>query len=465
MATTVRVDMRTSTQTRTQISPVAMQGLEVLSLPVTSLQDYLSKAAEANPLLELEYVQEGVSFDELAVWKPQTPQKATEEGQGRTFGRPAMLAGYKEVDFSRLTDACSETESLQMHLLLQLDAKHGYTPEEDAFIRRLIECIDDNGYFAGSLRQMAREASISTDEAERLLGELQTFNPRGVGARTSAECLKLQLTGTEPHYEQIRGILENNLDDLENNRIPVLVKQFGLTRDELRGIKEYLRKLDPRPGAQFSQGSSTVYVIPDISVLKRGGAFEVEVTGDVGVKLRMSQEYLDLIDSKALGVEETHWLEERQGEAANVLRNMAQRKRTLHRLGTYLVKAQYDFFVFGPDRLRPLTMQQVADALDVHVSTVSRTVQDKHILTPWGCFPLKFFFSSRLETTDGHSAQSSQSVKARIKAIIAEEDAAHPLSDASITKMLNDEGIEIKRRTVAKYREALGIACQSKRRF
>lgn len=464
-ATTVRpsVEVRTSTQTKAQISPVAMQGLKLLALPVTSLAYYLSRAAEGNPLLELEYCDEGVSLDELGVWKDPrevvTPRKGSSE--------PSMLSSVKEADFSRLTDACLETESLQMHLLLQLCSRAEHAAEDDSFLRTLIECIDDNGFFAGNLSQLASRAGMDLDHAESLLAELQTFNPAGVAARTPAECLLLQLTGAEPHYQEICGIIQDHLDDLVDNRIPVLMRTYGLTRDELRQVKEQIRSLDPHPGACFSQKKTATYVIPDLFVRCKRQSFEVEVAGDVGVRLVMSKDYVDLIDSQSLNTEDRQWLEERREDAINVLRNIEQRKRTLQRLGTYLVKAQYDFFCFGPEHLKPLTMQQVADALDVHVSTVSRTVQDKHILTPWGCYPLKFFFSSKLETVGpgGSSSCSSQIVKTRIKTIISDEDRAHPFSDAALTRLLNEEGIDIKRRTVSKYRESLGIACQSKRRF
>lgn len=462
MRTGHRVEARQRAQTKTHISATTIQGLEILSLSVTQLEEYLHSAAEGNPLLDVEYCQEGVSFDELAMWRVPTSR---DEGKRRRYYQSASTAGYTEVDFNRLADACTQTETLQFHLDVQINRGPGRSSRELAVLRALISCIDQNGYFAGNLNQLAREASISLEEAEGLLSEIQSLDPPGVGARTVAECLLLQLTGKEKHYECIKDILENDLEDFAENRLTALMASHGLSRDDLREVKEEIRRLNPRPGALFARSGGADYVVPDLFITPAEEGFEVAVASEAGVRLVMSEEYANLAESRRLGAEEAHWLEERQTDALNILRNINHRKQTLQRLGTYLVKAQYDFFRLGPQRLRPLTMQQVADALGVHVSTVSRTVQDKWVLTSWGCFPLKYFFSARLEASSAGAPRSAQSVKARIKELIDGEDSRSPYSDAALTKVLNEEGVDIKRRTVAKYREALGIACQSKRRF
>lgn len=454
---------RTQTRAKTAISLAVVQGLEVLSLSITSLEDYLCQAAEKNPLLDLEYCQDSVSFDELAVWD----RRITHSEETSWSSAQHRIAGYQEVDFGRLTDATSYTESLHMHLVCQLHPVKGEASFRQECMRSLIECIDQDGYFRGSLPRLARQMGIELSQAQEVLAELQTFSPAGVGARTVSECLLLQLTGEEPYANYCRQILQDSMDDFANNRTTKLMRDYNLNLDQLREIKDVIHSLDPRPGAAFYQPDDTIYVIPDLSITRADNGFEVEVTDAVGVKLVLSNEYMHLLHSSTLQEDEVTWLEGYRTNAYNVLRNLRQRNRTLYRLGTYLVKAQYDFFRLGPDCLRPLTMQQAADALGVHVSTVSRTVQDKYVLTPWGCLPLKFFFCSGVDMigTAGVSVCSSQTVKARIREIINQEDSVAPLSDVAITKKLNDEGIEIKRRTVAKYREALGIACQQKRRF
>ena len=209
-----------------------------------------------------------------------------------------------------------------------------------------------------------------------------------------------------------------------------------------------------------------MYVIPDLAVRREGEGFSVRVTGELSEALVLNGVYDRMMQQGRMDCEAREWLREKRTEAEAALANIDQRQRTLYRFGVYLVEAQYDFFVGGDARMRPLTMQQAADALGVHVSTVSRTVQDKHILTPWGVFPLKHFFSSSVSCSaeERRRALSSLAIKDRIKDLVAQEDRRKPLSDATITAILNGEGVDIKRRTVAKYREALGIGRQSQRR-
>lgn len=208
-----------------------------------------------------------------------------------------------------------------------------------------------------------------------------------------------------------------------------------------------------------------MYIIPDLVVERRGQGFAVRVVGEFAERLVRHSEYEQLVADSG-DAEAQRWLESKRTEANQALASVSQRKRTLFRFGSFLLEAQYDFFCRGEAALRPLTMQQVADSLGVHVSTVSRIVQDKFILTPWGTYPLKFFFDTALSCVNGLSAasMSSRAIKERIKELVAAENVRTPLSDAALTAALNSEGIDIKRRTVAKYREALGIPRQSQRR-
>lgn len=438
----------------------------MLSMPIASLETYVHSMIDINPLLEADYTESYLEFEELpeddADKSPQ-PEEASE----RTYERYDMsFDGRKAFDFDRLNNDCSETETLQSHLRVQL-REFSYSKSQYEAVLTLIDEIDKDGYFAGNLYALCSERHIDKEEAERLLADIQTLSPRGVGARNLAECLMLQLSDGDPYKEIIGKIFGQGMEDFAQNRSTRLQKEFGLSHQDLIAIKETIRVLDPRPGSAFSQQNHTTYVIPDIAIAQRGNGFAVEVTGEISQTTVLNKEYMDMLENKKGPAEALEWLASKSEEAQSVLRNISQRKQTLYRFGLFLIESQYEFFRFGEARVKPLTMQQAADVLGIHVSTISRTVQDKHVLTPWGTYPLKFFFCSSIGCvkSERKSAMSSLAIKSRIKDIVAAENKQKPLSDAALTALLNDEGIDIKRRTVAKYREALGIGTQSQRRW
>lgn len=464
----VRMEARSSVslRTRQRLAPVAIQGLEVLSLPVARLDAYVRDLVERNPLLELDYDQGALSFEEFPEEDSDVFDDSDAPSDEPWACRPPSVAGDAQgFDLARLRDECSQTETLHSHLRLQLAGMHideGDRPLLDA----LIENIDDDGYFSGSMSAVCAEAGRSMEDGHRLLERVQQLSPRGVGARDLAECLILQLDDGVAYADVIRDVLRVGLEDLAENRTTKLMRAYHLTIDDLSALREVICSLDPRPGASFSQRKGTVYVIPDLAVRREGEGFSVRVTGELSEALVLNGVYDRMMQQGRMDCEAREWLREKRTEAEAALANIDQRQRTLYRFGVYLVEAQYDFFVGGDARMRPLTMQQAADALGVHVSTVSRTVQDKHILTPWGVFPLKHFFSSSVSCSaeERRRALSSLAIKDRIKDLVAQEDRRKPLSDATITAILNGEGVDIRRRTVAKYREALGIGRQSQRR-
>lgn len=458
-----------STRTRQRFAPSAIQSLEVLSLPIASLEAYVNTMIEQNPLLDLDYDNAYLAFEELP--EQDAPRSGDEGEDGDTtadfLNAQTTVSGERSgFDMNRLRDDRLETDTLQSHLRMQL-SRLSLDGRRGPFLLALIESIDDDGYFAGSLPSLCFSSGMAVDEGEALLKVVQSLSPRGVGARTLRECLTLQIGENEPHRDTIISIIEDRFEDLAKNRVSLLEREYGLRHDELREIKEVIRSLDPRPGAAFSQRRDTCYLIPDLVIRRSDGRFSVEVTGEVSGTIVLNKQYIAMLDDRTVQDGELEWLASRHDEARTVLRNIEQRKKTLYRFGLFLVEAQYEFFCFGEARIKPLTMQNSADALGVHVSTVSRTVQDKYVLTPWGTYPLKYFFASSVECVkaERRSAMSSVAIKNRIKEIVAGEDRDKPLSDSALTAVLNDEGIEVKRRTVAKYREALGIGRQSQRRW
>lgn len=475
---TVRMEARPQVGVRTKqhFAPTAIQGLEVLSLPVARLDVYVRDLVERNPLLDYDYDHASLQFEELPNEddEAEADVSAVSGGDdsalfdaGERFARrtASCAQGERGFDLARLRDDCSETETLHSHLRMQLgDA--GLDANDRALLDALIENIDDDGYFSGSMPAVCAEAGRPVADGERLLAFVQGLSPCGVGARNLAECLSLQLDDESPYAATIRELLQHNLDDLAENRTTKLVRAYHLTLDDLAAIRDVICALDPRPGASFSQRKDTVYVIPDLTIMREGTGFSVRVTGELSETVVLNGAYERMLRTGGMDDEAREWLGEKRHEADAVLANIDQRRQTLHRFGVYLAEVQYDFFSGGEARMRPLTMQQAADALGVHVSTISRTVQDKHVLTPWGVFPLKHFFTSSVacSSEERRHALSSLAIKDRIKDLVAHEDRRTPLSDAAITTILNGEGVEIKRRTVAKYREALGIGRQSQRR-
>ena len=464
----VRMEARSNVSVRTKqhFAPTAIQGLEVLLLPVARLDAYVRDLVERNPLLDFDYDHGSLSFEELPDEDGDASADAETAAEGFDTRPPSAIAwDARGFDLARLRDECSQTETLHSHVRMQLTGAR--VGEEDrALLDALIENIDDDGYFSGSMHALCAEAGRSIEDGQRLLELVQQLSPRGVGARDLAECLALQIDDGLPYADVIRDMLRTGLDDLAENRTTKLMRAYHLTIDDLAAIREVICTLDPRPGSSFSQRKGTVYVIPDITIRRDGTAFSVQVTGELSETLVLNGAYDRMAQRGGMDDEAREWLHEKRAEADAALANIDQRRQTLHRFGVFLAEVQYDFFMGGEARMRPLTMQQAADALGVHVSTISRTVQDKYALTPWGVFPLKHFFSSSVACSaeERRHALSSLAIKDRIKDLVAQEDRRTPLSDATITAILNGEGVDIKRRTVAKYREALGIGRQSQRR-
>lgn len=521
---------RTAVATKNHLAPSAIHGLEVLSLPVTALDAYISKAVEQNPLLELDYGSSDLSFGELNLRDDDQPESdlsydsanwysghgdpernrrsarceansypddlpagnmpseesehqkrsALEASSGLGDNREdafeassinaprhdrAQARGFgMDLDACRLRDDCCQTETLSSFLRMQVDRRM-ISDKVFQLTLAVIDCLDDNGYFAGSLHRLAHEADATIDEATSALAVVQGLHPRGVGARDLSECLALQLAGSDEVTALARRIVVESLQDLADNRTTQLMRTYRISLDELGEVRRLICDLDPRPGASFSQSRDTVYIIPDISVFRTPAGFSVRVLGELAERVVISKDYSELAQNTKENPDASQWLSSHADDAKRVLANIEQRSQTLFRFGTYLVEAQFAFFSEGERALRPLTMQQAADALGFNVSTISRIVADKHVLTPWGTYPLRFFFTSGLSSSSrGGASVSSVAVKTRIRDLVAEEDPRKPLSDAAITDLLNNEGVDIKRRTVAKYREALGIGRQSQRR-
>ncbi|WP_019240266.1 MULTISPECIES: RNA polymerase factor sigma-54 [Bacillus] len=435
-----------------KVCPKAIQGLQVLALPVTEMDEFLENIILDNPLIELDLSES---------------KKNAVENEGTEFLR--STSNQKKNNLMENLAAgegyqgnVHESETLHGFLHLQL-LMCNLSHEEEVIGEEIIGNINDDGYFVGDLREIAFQFSESLPVVQRLLKTIQSFSPLGVGAKNIEECLILQIDAFVPNYHIVIEIIQNDLEDLADKRMSKLSKKYGLKKDELQRILDYIRTLNPRPGNMFEKSMITNYIIPDVLVRKSGSEFTIIVNNDTRQVVNINQQYLHLLHNKEIKIGEKDYIRGKHNEARNLMKCLEMRYETLKKLAFFLLNEQYSFFECGPSELKPLMMQQAADALEVHVSTISRAVQGKYIQTPWGMFPLKYFFNSNVTKKSEENTTATQ-VKLMIQKMIHEENTLQPLSDLEITEILNRKGITISRRTVAKYRKALGIAGQNKRK-
>ncbi len=455
-----------STSLKQHLAPSSIQSLEVLELPVDSLDEYLNAMVEQNPFLALDYCDK--SFEEAAA----SCEQLSDEVEDGYFGETQRLetrtpkSRDSGFDFARAVDERVEYETLSMHLRLQRD-RFCYDESMKLISNAVIEALDDDGYFCGDVGKICSIQNCSRASVEKALRDIQTLSPHGVGAHNVKECLGIQIALSGHRCREVfLKALDQGLFEIAVGRGGLREKDCGLSKDEIDAFRDLVKTLDPRPGSQFSHAYKTDYLIPDLIIKSRHHDFVVEVSGQSRFSLHIDDEYASMLEDRNVDSASHAWLSNRYAEAQSILKNLDKRSVTLYRFGLFLVDAQYEFFRFGNSRLRPLSMKEAADALGVHESTISRTVRNKHVLTPWGIVPLKHFFSGALmcETGAKQGALSSWAVKERIRLMVAQEDEAKPLSDGQIMEALNAEGVTIKRRTVAKYRESIGIANQARRR-
>ena len=354
-------------------------------------------------------------------------------------------------------------ESLVSHLLTQL---RWLAPDEQTtrIGERIIGEIDRHGRFTGSVAEIAQEFGVDESEVERALKLIQQFEPIGVGARDLAECYLIQIAVEHPEEEELRTLVGEHFDDLAHRQIPKIARAMRTTPERVLELLDLLRRLDPYPGHEYSSESARP-IAPDVIVEWSDdlGDYDVYLANDNIPELRVSPTCRRIVKSKNRPAEERKYYREKVESAKWLIRSIRQRRSTIERVARAIVEVQREFLEKGKEHLKPLTLQEIADKVEVHEATVSRTTRGKYMQTPQGLFEMKYFFSPGLSTDDG-GAQSSKSVQAMIKKLIDEEDKRRPLSDQAIANRLKEQGIKVARRTVTKYREGLGISPTNIRR-
>lgn len=477
------------------LSPRMIQSMEILQLPIHDLEQRVAEELAENPALEIEEVSEEELDEEPRVEEEEdlaNPARSdlerefivSEENSAEDFSRlvemEREIPEYFEEETSRpsrdrieeiseryhdlMANLPDHTPTLQDYLLEQL-AWYDLDPEMRNLAERIISNLDENGYLQTSLLDLLGP-KVSEEElkrAEEALKIVQKLDPPGVGARNLKECLLLQLDPENPDYHELKVLISEHLEDIEHNRLPQIAKKTKLSLERIKELLEELRKLNPKPGLQF-RTEVALPVTPDVYVEEtEDGRFIARVAGGDLPRLQINRGLLESLQKENLSKEEREYIKSKIERAKWIIDGIEQRKRTLQRVAQAIVDHQERFLREGPEHIEPLKMQQIADKLGIHVTTVSRAVDDKWIQTPQGIFPLRRFFCGGKVSAEGEEV-AWDVVRLKVKELIDKEDKAHPLSDEEIVKELAKMGIEVKRRTVTKYREEMGIPSSRERR-
>ncbi|ADK85326.1 RNA polymerase, sigma 54 subunit, RpoN [Desulfarculus baarsii DSM 2075] len=381
-------------------------------------------------------------------------------GEYSSATRAEESAIHEDKDAPPYESLITRSASLQEHLLWQL--KMSRLDDEQMRVGELIiGNLDGDGYLQSSLEDIAQQRGVSPAQAEVVLKVIQQLDPLGVAARDLRECLLIQALELYPQHDVALDILEGHMDLLEKRQYQQIAKKLGVGLDEVAEALDIIRLLDPKPGRSVSE-EEPQYITPDIYVYKIDGEFVIVLNEDGLPKLRVNNFYRDSL-AKGGDPKAKEYVQDKLRSAMWLIRSIHQRQRTIYKVTEAIVKFQREFFERGVAQLKPLVLRDVAEEVGMHESTISRVTTNKYVHTPQGVFELKYFFNSGINRVDGGSL-ASEAVKDRIRHLIAEEDRSRPLSDQTIAEMLKKEDIDIARRTVAKYREMLGILPSSRRR-
>ncbi|MGN1414622.1 MAG: RNA polymerase factor sigma-54 [Anaerovoracaceae bacterium] len=454
------------------MTPELIQAIQILQFNTQELDEFVQDELMQNPVLEFDKTYDEKNRDEVSK-SEEMDAKACEQADIdlREKVKEAEYddISYKQWEYSRDKDEdysfeqfVSKEETLEDSLLLQLTFSS--LKGEDLKIGRfLVEAIDDNGYLTVTTEEVAKVFRVETEKVEEVLDVIQTFEPSGVGARDLKECLIIQLAARGLLEDTVEYIILHHLEDLGENKLNKVAKALGLPIGQVQMVCDLIRSLEPKPGRSFASGSNVKYITPDVTVEKIDGEYQVITNEYSAPRLMVSPYYTNLARAALDDMELNKYLNEKYNAAIWLIKSIEQRKQTIFNVVDAVIKHQKDFLDHGTKYLKTLTLKQVADDLGIHESTVSRAINGKYMQTPRGVFEIKYFFSSGVTGSDGEGV-SSNSIKSMIKDIIDGEDPKNPYSDQDMVKLLSDRGIEISRRTVAKYREGLNILSSSKRR-
>lgn len=479
MALEIRQQLKLSQQL--VMTPQLQQAIKLLQLSRMELVDMVQQELEENPVLE-----EGMDLEE------QEPrEEAAEPGESETFSEEVKevagenegladidwqtyLEGYnlggstadsyeEDEDRPSFENLLTKKGTLTDHLMWQLGLSR-ITDEQRRIAAEIIGNLDEDGYLKATLDEIAEIVGIEVEKIPAVLELVQDFDPVGVACRNLQECLLKQVRHLGMEGSLVETILRDHIAELETRKYPTIAKVQGVSLDEVLGAAKIISGLDPRPGRPYSQ-EDVHYITPDIFVYKISDEYVVVLNDEGLPNLRISAFYRQALAGGGGGVDQKagEYIQEKLRGALWLIKSIHQRQRTIYKVTKSIVKFQREFFDKGIEHLKPLVLRDVAEDIEMHESTISRVTTNKYVQTPQGLFELKYFFNSGISTTEGSSV-ASESVKNRIRDIVAQENPKKPFSDQKIVDMLRVHGIDIARRTVTKYREMLGIGSSTERK-
>ena len=475
MALGPRLDLR---QTQSLVmTPQLQQAIKLLALSNLEIESFVSEALESNPLLEVGEVSREKSEDagETAGEHEATPDfdgdsaldiadyaRDPESAPGdRGDWSEAGATGLDGEDLPDLENRSSDGPSLAEQLSGQIGAL-AHDAREALIAGRIVHELDEAGYLHTELREIADDMGAPLAEVERALALVQALEPTGVGARSLSECLALQAKEAD-RYDPCMARLIDHLDLLASGDIARLRRLCDVDEEDFADMLAELRSYDPKPGCRYG-GESETPIVPDVIVTPaKDGGWQIRINEASLPRLVVNREYYVELEAGARDKASRAWLNEQLGEADWLIRALDQRQKTILKTASEIVKRQEGFFREGVSAMRPLTLREVAEKIEMHESTVSRVTSNKYLSCPRGTFEMKYFFSSGVGAADGEGA-SSEAIKARIRTLCEAEDPKKVLSDQKLADLLNEEGFVLARRTVAKYREAIGIGSSAQRR-
>jgi RNA polymerase sigma-54 factor len=480
------------------MTPQLQQAIKLLQLSSLELQTEIQATLDANPLLE-----QDDNLDEITVVDPDTNQEGGVNGEDVTDFRipenkvadnraEQMLPDELEIDarwdqiYDNLPNSPTQSsasgidnrdmfenqagaeDTLKTHLTWQLDCSHLSDADHDIGLA-IIDSIDDNGYLTESIEEiheglLRQHDTLEVDEVEAVLHLVQRFDPVGVAAASPSDCMAIQLGQFDletPHLAKALVLVEKYLEQLASNDVALLKRRLQASDAELAEIIKLIQSTNPHPGHSISQNHAE-YVVPDVYVSKHSGRWRVSVNPDHAPRLRVNNQYASLIKRSDSSVQNTY-LKDHLQEARWFIKSLQSRNETMLRVATAIVERQHAFLDYGEEAMQPMVLRDIAELLEMHESTISRVTTQKYMHTPRGIFEFKYFFSSHVGTADGGEC-SATAIRAIIKKFVGAEKPEKPLSDNKIAILLGDQGINVARRTVAKYREALNIPPSNERK-
>ena len=460
------------------MTPQLQQAIRLLQLSTLELQQELQQALERNPLLEQIDTHEEIDTRETqdsetldtadALEQKEMPEELPLDASWDTIytaGTPSGTSG-DYIDDELPVYQGETTQTLQDYLMWQVELTP-FSDTDRAIATSIVDAVDETGYLTVPLEDILEsigDEEIDIDEVEAVLKRIQRFDPVGVAAKDLRDCLLIQLSQfdkTTPWLEEARLIISDHLDLLANHDFRTLMRVTRLKEDVLKEAVNLIQSLDPRPGQSIQTGEPE-YVIPDVLVRKHNGHWTVELNSDSIPRLQINQHYASMCNN-ARNDGDSQFIRSNLQDAKWLIKSLESRNDTLLRVSRCIVEQQQAFFEQGEEYMKPMVLADIAQAVEMHESTISRVTTQKYLHSPRGIFELKYFFSSHVNTEGGGEA-SSTAIRALVKKLIAAENPAKPLSDSKLTSLLSEQGIMVARRTVAKYRESLSIPPSNQRK-